>query len=321
MKLLNKWLFISAICCVGLFAIPTTNANSSESSKLKIVTSFSILADITRNIAQDKAEINTIIGRNSDAHAFEPTPKSVKQLAAADLLIINGLDFEPWLDRLKQAAGFQAKELIATNGLDLLHLNNNHNIDLKHHHKDDHENNHHHGDIDPHAWQSLANAEKYTQNISAALIAIDPDNSDFYQTNANAYIAKIRELDKYIRTELNAVADDKKVVLTSHDSFGYFGREYDINFISITGLSSTAEPSAKRIANISRTIQEQHVAAMFLESMINNSILQQISRETGSNIGGTLYSDALASDDSLASTYLGMMKWNSEQIINSLKHH
>lgn len=295
------------------FCATSAFANTQTNNKIQIVTSFSILADMAKNIAGDKAEINTIIGRNSDAHAFEPTPKNVKQLAQADLLIINGLNFEPWLERLIQAAGFHDEVLVATNNVPVLHLSEN---ELESHDQHaDHHDEHNHGDIDPHAWQSLSNAIIYIDNITSALTQLDPENSAYYQANAIKYKDQIRALEKNIYEQIITIPISQRVILTSHDSFGYFGREYDIKFVSITGISSTAEPSAKRIAEISNTIKDQHVVAIFLENMTNNSILEQIAKATNSNIGGTLYSDALADDGSPASTYLGMMRWNAEQIM------
>lgn len=283
-----------------------TPVYSFAADKIQVVTSFSILADICRNIGQDKIDVHTIIGFNSDAHAFEPAPTNVKQLAQADLLIYNGLDFEPWLGRLKQAAGFNAHELIASQGIELI--------------KNQHQHGHDHGKADPHAWQSLENGIIYAQNISTSLSQIDPENASFYRTNADKYIDQLRSLDNKIRSELAAIPNNDKVVLTTHDSFAYFAKSYGVQFIAITGVSSSEEPSARRIATIIQTIKEQHVAAIFLEKTINNSVLQQIARETGSSIGGDLYSDTLDANNHNADTYLAMFNWNSAQIIKAIKH-
>lgn len=298
----------------SLLLIPLlSTAVMANTQPLQVVSSFSILADMAKQIGGDKIQINTIIAKNSDAHAFEPTPTNVKQLAQADVLIINGLNFEPWLDRLKQAAGFNALTIIASQNIDVIHQTEDHSHEHSQH---DH---HNHGDLDPHAWQSLKNAEIYVNNIAAGLIQADPANAEFYSSQAATYIKQIQVLDKKIRSQLKNIEADQRVVLTSHDSFAYFAREYNIRFISIMGLSSTAEPSAKRIAALMTTIQTENINAIFLENMINNSVLQQIAKASKVKVGGTLYSDALAADNDNANTYLGMFEWNATQIINALK--
>lgn len=253
----SKKLLKSILLC--LLIIPFTGL---QAKSLQVVSSFSILEDMVAEIGGDKVEVNTIIAKNSDAHAFEPTPTNVKQLAKADVLVVNGLNFEPWLERLKQAAGFKALTITASANIKAIHHGDDEHVDVglegaerhsgsqqnddslgqqndsvqhdgssgKHSdsHNHNHSHQHSHGDIDPHAWQSLQNAIVYAKNIAIGLGQADPNNAEYYMQNADAYIQKIKILDQEIKAKLEKIPESNRVVLTSHDSFAYFARDYNI---------------------------------------------------------------------------------------------
>ncbi|HEY9281706.1 MAG TPA: metal ABC transporter substrate-binding protein [Eoetvoesiella sp.] len=295
-------------------AIPVTGfaqkAPAAQNTPIKVVASFSILGDMAREIGGEYIQLTTIVGAGADAHSFEPTPKDAKALAQAKVLVVNGLGFEEWLPRLVKSSGFAGTEIVASKGVRTRHLSNNGSA---------HDGHGHAGDIDPHAWQSLENGMVYARNIADGLSRADPAHAKDYQGRAQLYIASMKKLDTEIKQALKAIPEARRKVVTSHDSFGYFQQAYGVQFISVAGFSSDAEPSAKEVAAIIDQIKREKVPAVFVESITNQKLIRQIGTETRVKVGGTLYSDALAKSDEPAGTYLGMFTWNAGRLIYALQ--
>lgn len=298
---------------------------------LNVVASFSILGDMVREIGGERVALTTLVGANGDVHSFEPSPRDTKALSEAEVLVLNGLDFETWLPRLVQSSGFKGRQILASKGVAVRHLSadevggGDHGDDHgeesekhggEHGHGDAHDHDHHAvGDIDPHAWQDLRNGMIYAQNIADGLARADPPRANYYKMRAKLYIDKMTKLDAEIRIALADIPANRRIVITSHDAFGYFAQAYGIRFISVAGLSSEAEPSAKDLAAIVDRARKEHVAGVFIESGTSSRLVKQLARETGIRMGGTLYSDALASADAPAASYLGMFSWNAGRLI------
>ncbi len=184
--------------------------------------------------------------------------------------------------------------------------------------EDDHGDQHHHGAFDPHTWQSLDNAVTYVDNITAALAQADPANaSEFYQNRA-AYVAEIEALDGEIRQALSDIPEDRRTVVTSHDAFQYFGRDYGLTFVAPQGLSTEAEASARDVARLIELIRDQNIRAVFIENISDSRLLERIADETDATTGGTLYPGALSEPDGPAPTYLEMMRHNAETLVRAL---
>jgi zinc/manganese transport system substrate-binding protein len=274
--------------------------------RIKVVASFSILADLVSNVGGDRIEVAVLVGRNGDSHVFEPTPADSRRVAEARLVFVNGLGFEGWLDRLAQASGSKAPVVVASAGVrprageaDETRLDRR-------------------AGVDPHAWQSIANVKRYVANIRDALIKVDPAGNGNYAANAGAYLAKLGALDQEVRSTLAGIPADRRRVITSHDAFGYFADAYAIEFLAPEGLSTDAEPSARAVARIIRRIRSERIPALFLENVVDPRLLQQIARETGVRIGGTLYSDALTGPDGPAPSYIDMMRHNAGALAAAL---
>ncbi|NYT64648.1 zinc ABC transporter substrate-binding protein [Alcaligenaceae bacterium] len=295
---------------VLLLLAPGVGANE-QAPPLNVVASFSILADMVKHVGGQHIALSTIVGPDSDAHTFEPSPRQVKALASAQVLVVNGLNFETWLAGMLQSAQFKGEQVVASAGIVARKLNQ---PELDHGHDHDHD----HGDIDPHAWQSLGNGVIYVQNIAAGLAQADPAHAADYYANASHYIARIQALDQDIKTAIALIPPQRRKVITSHDAFAYFAQAYGIQFISAAGAASQAEPSAKDVAAIIDRVRQEHIAAVFIENVSSAKLVSQIARETGAKVGGTLYSDALAQPGQPAATYLGMMRWNADQLIAAL---
>jgi zinc/manganese transport system substrate-binding protein len=275
-------------------------------AQIKVVASFSILGDIAAEIGGERAKVVTLVGPNSDAHVYQPKPSDAREVAEAKLVVVNGLGFEGWLDRLARAAGYGGPVVTASQGIAPLTLEAAHEHD--------------HGAArtgrrtarlaDPHAWQDLSNGQVYARNIAAGLAKADPANAAYYGDRAEAYVRQLVELDRFVRGELEAIAPAKRKVITSHDAFQYFGRAYGVGFLAPLGVSTESEPSAGDVAKLIRQIRSEGVKALFIENMTDKRLVDQIAREAGGALGGTLYSDALSDRAGPAGSYVRMFRHN-----------
>ncbi len=288
-------------------------------TKLPVVASFSILADFVKNVGGDRIALATIVGPNSDTHVYQPTPNDAKKLAAAKVIFVNGLGFEGWMDRLVKASGTKATVVVATTGITPRERTKDEpQDDDAPKGKTDAHAAHDHGPIDPHAWQSVANAKVYVANIRDGLIAADPAGKDVYTANASAYTAKLEQLEAEVKAAISAIPASNRRIITSHDAFGYFGDAYGLKLLAPEGVSTESEASAKDVGKIIRQIKTQHIPAVFLENVTNPRLVQQLSKESGAVVGGTLYSDALSDDKGPATTYIDMERYNIRQLAGAL---
>ena len=262
---------------------------------VRVVASFSILADLVRQIGRDAVSVEALVGPDGDVHVYEPRPKDIRTLLAASLLVRNGLGLEGWMDRLSGAAGFKGTVVVAAEKVVPRTM------------KDEG------GAIatDPHAWQDPRNTVLYVQAIAAGLIAADPVHADAYRAAAADYSVRVAKVDSWIETTLGAIPAAQRRIITTHDAFGYYGARYGIEFLSAEGISTESEPSAKAITALVRQIKREKVQAVFIENMTSPKMAQMLARETGATLGGTVYSDALSAPDGPAPTYLDLMRHNT----------
>lgn len=273
---------------------------------LPVVTSFSILADMVKQVGGPHVAVTSLVGPNSDAHVFDPTPADARRLAAAKLVVVNGFGFEGWMNRLVKSSGYQGPVVTATKGVKSIPM-------AKSDH--DHGHNHAHAAPDPHAWQSLLNARQYVENIKVALVAAIPAQAADIQARAAEYLKQIDSLQKSTQERVAAVPIERRRVITSHDAFGYFGRAYKISFYPLQGLSTGSEPSAADVARIINEIKKNKVTAIFAENISDPRVLERVAKDTGAKIGGTLFADALSEPGQDADTYLKMFEHNVNTIL------
>jgi zinc/manganese transport system substrate-binding protein len=308
--------------------------------KLRVIATFSILGDVTANVGGDRVEVITLVGPDGDAHVFQPAPTDAKAVAGAQLIVANGLGFEGWMDRLIEASGTTAALINASEGVSPIafgeeehaeegghegHDHGDHAEEAGHdgYDHDDHADEvghewHDHGAFDPHAWQSPVNVALYVGNIAQGLSSVDPEGAAAYQANAAAYIAELDALDTEIRAAVAALPEDRRTVVTSHDAFGYLAAGYGLTFVAPQGVSTQAEASAQDVAALITQVRDAGIAAVFVENIADRRLLDQIASETGADIGGTLYSDALSGPEGPAATYLAMMRHNLSQLTAAL---
>jgi len=283
-------------------------------ARLPVVASFSILGDIVANVGGDRIAVTTLVGPDQDAHVFQPAPDHIKSVARAKLVVVNGLGFEGWMDRVTQSANYRGDIVVASKGIAVRDR-----IEDEHDHDGHEGHDHQHGKNDPHAWQNPANIVIYTQNIVAALSKLDPTGAALYRKNGDTYIASLNELDRWAIQQFSQFPPAKRKVITSHDAFEYFGAHYQVRFLAPQGVSTDSEPSAKEVANLIRQIRKEKIRAVFIENMSSPKLLQQISKEAGVTLGGKLYADALSQADGPAPTYLKLMRYNIEQLLAQMK--
>ena len=268
--------------------------------RTKVVATFSILADLARNVGGERVHVSALVGPDGDAHVYSPTPADSRRLAEAKLVVANGLKLEGWIGRLIKSSGTKAQVIEAAKGVQ----------PIKADEEKGHGHAHDHGALDPHAWQSVANARLYVANIRDGLIAADPASKAEYEANAAAFLAKLDALDDEIRAAIGRIPRDRRKIITSHDAFGYFQKAYGIVFVAPQGVSTEAEASAKDVARIIQQIRREKIPAVFLENVSDQRLAGRIAKESGAAIGGKLYSDALSGEGGPAGTYIDMMRHN-----------
>lgn len=286
----------AALVVLGLaLAVPA------QARPLKVVTTFSLLAGMVETVAGPAAEVQTLVGPDGDAHLFEPSPSHVKAVSEADLVIGNGLGFEPWLDRLVESAGARGKLVLAASGIPPRREED--------------------GAIDPHAWQDLANGRRYVATIAQALSAAAPDQAAGIAQRATLYQQQLQALEGWVRDQIATLPPERRRIITSHDAFGYFGRAYGITLIAAQGLSTEAEPTSRNIARLIRQIKAEKVRAVFLENMSDPRLIRTLARDAGAEVGGTLYADALSPPDGPAPTYEAMIRHNVSVLVAAMSRN
>jgi zinc/manganese transport system substrate-binding protein len=290
-------LFMLLLTWVTICACPSW----AYAQKIPVVATFSILGDLVKNVGGDRVEVTTLVAPNSDAHVYEPTPADAKKVGDAKVVFVNGLGFEGWMTRLVKASGTKAPSVVASKGVKSRKMEEEgHQV------------------TDPHAWQSIANAKIYVANIRDGLNAADPAGKGTYEANAKDYLAKLDALETEVRDTIAKIPAERRRIITSHDAFGYFGAAYGIDFIAPAGVSTESAVSAKDVAKIIGQIKKQKIPAVFMENISDPRMMEQIAKESGAKIGGSLFSDALSDEKGPAPTYVDMMRNNIRELSHAL---
>ena len=274
--------------------------------KLKVVASFTILADLVAAVGGERIELATLVGADKDAHTYQPTASDSRLVAGAQVLVINGLGFEPWADRLAAAASFRGRRVVATADVPRArHLAGEH---------------HHDGKgadagADPHMWHDVALARRYVAAIARGLAEADPAGAGDYRRRAEAYDRRLADLDAWVRQQIATVPAAKRRVITGHDAFHYFARAYGVTFRAPQGLSTAQEASARDVARLIRQIRREGIRAIFIENMSNPKLIEQIAREAGGVVGPELFVDALSTPGGPADTYEKMFRHNVAALV------
>lgn len=269
---------------------------------VEAVASFTVLADIVKQVGGDRVHVKSLVGPNGDPHTFEPTPQDSQALAGAQVVFVSGLGLEGWMDRLISASGYRGRVVVASSGI------NSRTMDEE-------------GKTitDPHAWNSMQNGVIYATNVMNALISVDPDDAATFRQRGAHYIQQLQSLDHWAKTAFAAVPPGKRKVLTSHDAFGYFGQRYGVTFLAPVGFSTEAEASASDMAAIIRQLKAEQIHTYFMENQTDPRLVQQIAHETGAQPGGELYPEALSEANGPAATYTAAFRHNVDAMLQSMK--
>ncbi|MGB8993151.1 MAG: metal ABC transporter substrate-binding protein [Desulfobaccales bacterium] len=290
------------------FFIVGGGTEAGAEKKVRVITSFTIIGDMIKNVGGHRVEVTTLVGPNGDAHVYEPTPADARAVSEADLVVVNGLGLEGWMDRLIHTSGYKGPVVVASQGIKPREMTAEEEPGAKPEHK-----------IDPHAWQNLANGQIYVANIAKGLSSVDPKGTPVYKANADAYKAKLADLDKWVKTEFSSIPKEKRRMITSHDAFGYLGAAYGVTILSPMGVSTESEPSAGGVAKLIKQIRQEKITAVFIENVSDPRLVEQIGKESSVTLGGELYSDALSKPEGPAPTYIDMFKNNVPKIVAAMR--
>jgi zinc/manganese transport system substrate-binding protein len=301
----------TVLALVGL-AVSSLMPAMAADAPLKVVVSFSVLADMTRQIGGALVSVTSIVGPGEDAHGFQPTPRDAKTLASAELAIQNGFGFDPWMTALARSSGYKGKMITAASDVTLRKVMSSHAYAHGHSHGKPGSAN------DPHAWNSMIQAQRYARTIGAALQAVRPADQAVLAANLEAYVKRLAELDAFAKAEIAKLPPSRRKAVTGHDAFGYLAGDYGFTFLAPVGVTTEAAASAGDVAKLIRQIKAEKIPAVFLEIGIESRLAQQIARDSGARIGGTLYSDSLSPPDGPAATLEQMFRHNIMTLVSAM---
>ncbi|QND50855.1 zinc ABC transporter solute-binding protein [Phyllobacterium sp. 628] len=285
----------------GSVALTFGMAASASAKTIDVVASFTVLADVVKNVGGDHVHVKSLVPANGDPHEFEPSPDDAKAVKGAAVTFVSGEGLESWFERLTKASGATEKPVVVSTGI------------KTHTFEDDGKKV-----TDPHVWNSVPNVLIWVSNIEKSLAKADPEDAADFKANAARYTKQLEELNASVHAKLDAVAKDKRKVLTSHDAFGYYGKEYGVTFLSPLGVSTETEASAGDVAKLIEQIKKEKVRVYFFENSNDPRLIKQIADATGAQPGGELYPEALSAADGPASTYAKLISYNTDQIVKAI---
>jgi ABC-type Zn uptake system ZnuABC Zn-binding protein ZnuA len=296
-----------------LFLTSCGSAPQANSNALKVLASTSVLADIAQNVAGDRVQVDSLLPIGADPHAYQPVPSDITKIADSNLLILNGLEYEYFIESLLENAGGERIIVEATSGL-TPHEDNDHADEAESGEGHEHEAG------DPHIWLDPNLVITYVENIRDGFIQVDPDGKEVYKKNAEAYINQLKELDAWIVEQVNQIPVEKRLLVTNHEALNYFAERYGFEVVGtiLPSASTNAQASAQQMANLIDEIKASGVPAIFLSDVENATLAEQIASETDVKIVNDLHLESLT-NGAPAETYLDMMRHNVNLIVDALK--
>jgi len=269
-------------------------------AELKVASLSTITTEIAESVGGPAVRVTRLVKPGMDPHDFQPSPREVREIEDADLVLLSGKGMEGYLTKLEDAVGNKAKFVDVGAEIPTLTLEEDGRVVE-----------------DPHWWHSIANMKKATSLVRRQFVEADPPNKALYVKNATAYLAKLTDLEKWVRPEIAKLARDQRKLVTSHDALQYFAQEYGFKIYAIEGVSTDDQLSSKKVIDLINTIRSQRVKAVFFESIANPKVTSEIIKETGAKIGGQLFVDGLGEKE--ASTYSDMIRHNIQTIVENLQ--
>lgn len=327
---------LSLLVAVGMLVLssltPVVTASEERtpaSAELKVLAVETFLADIAQNVAGERTRVNALLPFGADPHSFEPTPADVARVAQSTVLIVHGAGLETFLDQILRNAGGTRRLIDVSAGLTPRSRKpgeggedpGKHHHEAEHHRHEGEPRRHHHHEGDPHFWLSPLHVIHYVQSIRDGLSAEDPAGAAVYAANAEAYIARLKELDRWIFDQVKQVAEKDRLLVTNHESFGYFADRYGFKVLGtvMPSVSTGASPSAKELAQLTKKITATGAKAIFLETGTNPQLVGQVAREAKVRVVTELFTHSITEPGGPAPTYIDMMKYNTTAIVDALK--
>ncbi|MEG9884618.1 MAG: zinc ABC transporter substrate-binding protein [Hyphomicrobiales bacterium] len=291
--------FLSALVGSAMILVGLGAAVSAKT--IDVVASFTVLADVVKNVGGDHVRVKSLVPPNDDPHDFEPSPDDAKAVKAASVTFISGEGLETWFKRLAKASGSTVKPVIVSEGIKTRTLDED-------------------GETitDPHVWNSVPNVLIWVSNIEAALEKADPDDAAAFSRQAESYRKELNKIDAFVRRQIDSVPEGKRTILTSHDAFNYYGQEYGVTFIAPLGVSTETEASAGDVARLIDQIRKQGISVYFIENSTDPRLVEQIAAATGARPGGELYPEALSPAGGPVPSYIDLMRYNTMRIMKAL---
>lgn len=307
MKRITFWRIIIVVIVLGLiggfmYAVIQVRNKSDDQAKKQVLTTFTVLADMAKNIAGDRVEVDSITKPGAEIHGYEPTPGDMVRLQKADLVLDNGLNLEKWAEKLYQNVP-DVPHVTLTDGIAPMGIAEGPYKDKP----------------NPHAWMSPANALIYIDNITKALSSIDKPNADYFVKNANVYKDKINQVDATLKTELGSLTENSRYLASCEGAFSYLIRDYNLKELYIWPINAEAQGTPQQIRSVVETVKANSVPAVFCESTVSDNAQRQVAQETGARFGGTFYVDSLSGEDGPTPTYLKLLEYNADTLVRGLK--
>lgn len=296
------WVVVLGIVAAFVYMVAQARSGHSQSDKPQVLTTFTVLADMARNVAGDKADVDSITKPGAEIHGYEPTPGDMTRLDGADMVLDNGMNLEKWAEKLYQ------------NVPDVPHVTLTESIEPVSIAEGPYQ-----GKPNPHAWMSPQNALVYVENIVKALVQIDPHNQVYYQQNANTYKDQIRQVDSELRTELGKLPENNRYLVSCEGAFSYLLRDYGLKELYLWPINSDSQGTPQQIQYVVDTVRANKIPAVFCESTVSDKAQQQVASETGAYFGGVFYVDSLSGSDGPTPTYIDLLRYNTDTLINGLK--
>ena len=277
-------------------------ASQAWSAPLRVSSFSSVLSEIASRVGGEEVEVTSHVAAGTDPHDFEPRPSDLKKVATSDLVLLSAKNLEGYAGKVREAAGAKVRVLEVGSKLPSLRMETESKGESVE---------------DPHWWHSIDTTKKAVAVVREGLTSIRPDKAAFFKGNESSYLAELGELQKWAKAKVAELPKDRRKLVTSHDALQYLAKDYGFSVYSVSGLSSSAQPSSKQVAELLKTIKQQGVKAVFSEDTANPKVIKQMTAETGAVLGGELWVDGLGTGS--AGTYVGMMRHNLTTIVEALK--
>jgi ABC-type Zn uptake system ZnuABC Zn-binding protein ZnuA len=282
-------------------AVIQVRTENGQNEKLQVLTTFTVLADMAKNIAGDKADVESITKPGAEIHGYEPTPGDIVRMQKADVVLDNGMNLEKWAEKLYQNVK-DVPHVTVTEGIEPMSIAEGPYA----------------GKPNPHAWMSPTNALKYADTITKALSNIDPENKASYEQNAAVYKQQISEVDTKLRGGLAQLPADNRYLVSCEGAFSYLIRDYDLKELYLWPINADAQGTPQQIKSVVETVKAHAIPAVFCESTVSSKAMEQVAQETGTRFAGTFYVDSLSADDGPTPTYLKLLEYNSSTLLNGV---